>query len=60
MDPHGRVFEVDGVPPDVSTRAPAPTAPDALRFRRDIDIGTTELDRLLHDAAARAFAASRH
>lgn len=60
MDPHGRVFEVDGVPPDVSTPAPAPTAPDALRFRRDIDIGTTELDRLLHDVAARAFAASRH
>lgn len=57
MDPHGKVFEVSGVPPDVATPVPAPTSPDALRFRRDIDIGAAELDRLLHNAAARTTSA---
>jgi carboxyl-terminal processing protease len=36
-DPHGRVFEVVGVPPDVVTEWPSPRSPDLVRFQRDID-----------------------
>jgi carboxyl-terminal processing protease len=42
-DAYGRVFEVTGVPPDVLTDWPSPTAPDDLRFRRDIDAAVQKL-----------------
>lgn len=53
MDPRGKVFDVNGVPPDLLTAPPPPTSPDALRFRRDIDTGIDTLDRLAHDGTTR-------
>ncbi|SFS18800.1 Tricorn protease C1 domain-containing protein [Dyella sp. OK004] len=46
MDPHGTVFEVNGVPPDIVTKAPSPTAPDEQRFGRDIAMAVDKLDQM--------------
>lgn len=47
-DPRGTIFEVNGVPPDVVTKLPSPTAPDEQRFGRDIDIAASKLDQMQH------------
>lgn len=46
MDPQGTVFEVNGVPPDVMTKAPSPTAPDEQRFGRDIAMAVDKLAQM--------------
>jgi carboxyl-terminal processing protease len=46
MDPKGTVFEVNGVPPDLVTKAPSPTAPDEQRFGRDIAMAVDKLKQM--------------
>lgn len=44
-DPDRRVFEVQGVPPDIVTQFPPIHAPDAERFGRDIKTAISVLDK---------------
>jgi carboxyl-terminal processing protease len=45
VDPKGEVFEVRGVPPDVTTAFPPLKAPDVERFGRDIFLATDKLKK---------------